>query len=105
MFEVVTKLVVATKSATTEEETKRQRLGQQLEMLLQKVHHFCSSHHKLVGWHQRMLEPLDAYGVSCTIPVEKQNSTCTVYLSFMTCYCHGCIGPTGLVGLVCFQLQ
>lgn len=44
VFEVVSKLVVATKSATTEEETKRQRLGKQLEALLQKVHHLSSSH-------------------------------------------------------------
>ena len=44
VFEVVSKLVVVTKSATTEEETKRQRLGKQLEALLQKVHHLSSSH-------------------------------------------------------------
>lgn len=37
VFEVVTKLVVASKSATAEVDTNRQRLGKQLEALLHKV--------------------------------------------------------------------
>ena len=48
MFEVVTKLVVVTQAATTEEETKRQRLGQQLEALLQNVHGLSFPIHMLV---------------------------------------------------------
>lgn len=62
VFEVVSKLVVVTKSATTEEETKRQRLGMQLEALLQKVQHLSSTH-MFMEWHQKLLELLNACGI------------------------------------------
>ena len=64
---MVSKLVVVTKSASTEVEVNRQRLGKQLEALLHKVFHLVSSDNMVLAFMQGCWQLLFS-GILCTFP-------------------------------------